>query len=186
MSLPLTRIPHLLKPRLLTHLRPHLHPFTMPIPNPSHPLPSPKLPASMSNLSTKPRLHLYTSSTPNGYKPPILLEELIAAYPANTSLTYDFTHLSFDDKDQKTPQFLEINPNGRIPALVDDNTVGKDGKSHKVFESANILLWLVGQYDPEYKFWFQDPVEQSVALSWIFFAYGGECVAPWHYLTMDV
>ena len=72
------------------------------------------------------------------------------------------------------PIFLDINPNGRIPALVDDNIKTPDGKGHQVFESASIMLWLVENYDQEYKFWFKDPVERSQALSWIYFIHGGE------------
>ncbi|OWZ63746.1 hypothetical protein AYX15_04322 [Cryptococcus neoformans] len=138
---------------------------------PSSPIPSPRLPESFSPEATTitPKLHLFTAATPNGYKPSILLEELHAAYPDNTEIVYDFTQLRFDHTDQKKPEFLKINPNGRIPALVDENVKG----GHNVFESASILLWLVERYDKEYKFWFKDPLEKSQALSWIFFAHGG-------------
>ena len=129
----------------------------------------------MQGLTTAPKLHLYTASTPNGHKVSILLEELILAYPqlAHSSLSYDFKYLSFDAKHQKLPAFLEINPNARIPALVDDNVM-VGGIGHKVFESASVMLWLVENYDSDYKFWFKDPVERSRAMSWIFFTHGGE------------
>jgi hypothetical protein len=104
------------------------------------PLPAPQLPESAAGSTAPAKLHLYTAGTPNGYKPSILLEELRLAYPdlKNGALSYDFTSLSFANKEQKDPEYLKINPNGRIPALVDDNAGG-----HNVFESASILIWLV-------------------------------------------
>ncbi|KZP22351.1 glutathione S-transferase [Athelia psychrophila] len=133
-------------------------------------LPEPQLPASIAALNATPKLHLYTVGTPNGFKVSVLLEELVAAYPelAKGPLAYDFTALSFAKNEQKSTAFLKINPNGRIPALVDDNHGG-----HNVFETASILIWLVENYDKENKFWFSDPLERSHALSWIFFAHGG-------------
>lgn len=71
----------------------------------------------------------------------------------------------------QTPEFLKINPNGRIPALIDNNVNPPSG--HNVFESASILLWLVDNYDTEYKLSFKDPLLKSDALSWIFFTHGG-------------
>ncbi|WVQ84895.1 hypothetical protein IAT38_007058 [Cryptococcus sp. DSM 104549] len=130
-------------------------------------LPAPKLPESFKDATSTP-LHLYTVGTPNGHKVSILLEELHAAYPDAKELAYDVVQIRFSELDQKKPEFLAINPNGRIPALVDDNAGG-----HKVWESASILLWLVENYDKEFKFWFKDPLERSTALSWIFFAHGG-------------
>ena len=133
-------------------------------------LPTPKLPESMKGLVAPPKLHLYTAGTPNGYKVSVLLEELVLAYPSlkHSDLSYDTVFLNFDDKQQLTPEFKAINPNGRIPALIDDNHGG-----HRVFESANVLLWLVENYDKEYRFWFKDPIERSTALTWIFFIQGG-------------
>lgn len=144
---------------------------------PVSPIPSPRRPESFPPEATTitPKLHLFTAATPNGYKPSILLEELRAAYPGNPEIAYDFTQLRFDHTDQKKPEFLKINPNGRIPALVDDNVEG----GHNVFESASILLWLVERYDKDYKFWFKDPLERSQALSWIFFAHGGKFSMSW-------
>ncbi|TYJ52293.1 hypothetical protein B9479_007108 [Cryptococcus floricola] len=138
-------------------------------------LPPAQLPETFAKAApADAKLHLYTVGTPNGYKPSILLEELAQAYPDNKELVYDFRALSFSETDQKKQEFLEINPNGRIPALVDDNVkVGGGGEGHRVFESASILLWLVERYDGEYKFSFEDPVERSQVLSWIFFAHGG-------------
>lgn len=90
-----------------------------------------------------PKIHLYTAGTPNGYKVSIMLEELREAYPdkAKKDLSYDVIPLSFAKNEQKSPAFLKINPNGRIPAIVDDNANAKN-----VFETASILLWLTSQY----------------------------------------
>jgi len=135
--------------------------------------PSPQLPESLSSVSSSPapspKIHLYTAGTPNGFKVSILLEELLLAYPNNPEVQYDFYALSFANKDQKSEQFLKINPNGRIPALVDDNIKG----GHNVFESISCMLWLVEQYDKDYKFWFSDPLLRSKAFSWIAFGQGG-------------
>ncbi|WRT70402.1 uncharacterized protein IL334_007400 [Kwoniella shivajii] len=131
-------------------------------------------PESFSSSDLKPKLHLYTAGTPNGYKPSILLEELHAAYPDSKELVYDFIPIRFSETDQKKPEFLSINPNGRIPALVDDNVQNPiNGQSHNVWESASILLWLTERYDEENKFTFDDPILRSDILSWIFFAHGG-------------
>ncbi|WVW85950.1 hypothetical protein I302_107988 [Kwoniella bestiolae CBS 10118] len=132
-------------------------------------LPSPQRPESFSSPDLAPKLHLYTVGTPNGYKPSILLEELHAAYPDSKELVYDFIPLSFSEKDQKKPEFLAINPNGRIPALVDENV----GGGHNIWESASILLWLIEQYDKDHKFSFTDAKLRADTLSWIFFAHGG-------------
>lgn len=146
--------------------------------------PQPQLSESIKSLKlpNPPKLHLYTAPTPNGYKISILLEELILAYPelATSELSYDFYQLSFDAKHQKMPEFTDrICLNGRIPALVDDNVLvdvggGKEKEGHAVFESGNVLLWLVENYDRDNKFWFQDKVERSAALNWLFFVQGGE------------
>jgi glutathione S-transferase len=140
-------------------------------------LPPLQKPESLKDSQVTPKLHLYTVGTPNGFKVSILLEELLLAYPdlKEGELAYDFSNISFQEKDQKKPEFLAINPNGRIPALVDDNVKDPStGKGHNVFESASILLWLVENYDKDNKFWFEDPLLRSKALSWIFFAHGGE------------
>ncbi|KAL7418270.1 Glutathione S-transferase 2 [Cryptotrichosporon argae] len=130
-------------------------------------LPAFQLPPS-HDAALAPKLHLYTAATPNGHKVSLLLEELRAAYSDAPELAYDYSVLDISTNIQKSAAFLAINPNGRIPALVDDNHAG-----HNVFESASILLWLTEQYDKENKFWFSDPLLKSKALSWIFFAHGG-------------
>ncbi|KAH9998552.1 glutathione S-transferase GstA [Xylariaceae sp. FL0662B] len=91
-------------------------------------------------MAEKSDIHLYTAQTPNGIKVSILLEEL--------GLKYQTTTLEFSKNQQKEPWFLEINPNGRIPALTDTFT---DGKPIRLFESGSILQYLVERYDTEHK-----------------------------------
>ncbi|MDP2246060.1 glutathione S-transferase family protein [Pseudomonas sp.] len=102
-------------------------------------------------------IDLYTAATPNGHKASIALEEL--------QLPYSLHALSFERKEQKTPAFLKINPNGRIPAIVD-----RDNDDFAVFESGAILIYLAeltGQLLP------QDPKGRSQVLQWLMFQMGG-------------
>ena len=78
--------------------------------------------------------------------------------------------INFSQNEQKEPWFIKINPNGRIPAIVDRSRGGQD--SFAVFESAAILLYLAQHYDTEFYFWFNpttDPDDYSEMLQWIFF-----------------
>lgn len=78
--------------------------------------------------------------------------------------------VSLSALEQKEPWFLEINPNGRIPALV-DNT---DGKDVRLMESGAILLYLADKYDPEHKLSFeQGSPEYYEVLEWLFWQVGG-------------
>ncbi|MET1077320.1 MAG: glutathione S-transferase N-terminal domain-containing protein [Pseudomonas sp.] len=102
-------------------------------------------------------IELYTAATPNGHKVSIALEELGMPYAAHT--------LSFDKHEQKTPAFLRINPNGRIPAIVD-----RANGDFAVFESGAILLYLAeqsGRLLPE------DAKGRSTAIQWLMFQMGG-------------
>ncbi|KAK3988361.1 disulfide-bond oxidoreductase YfcG [Cladorrhinum sp. PSN332] len=96
----------------------------------------------ISTMAAAPKsdIHLYTAGTPNGIKISMLLEEL--------GLPYKVTQLDFSKNEQKEPWFLEINPNGRIPALTDTFT---DGKPIRLFESGSIMQYLVDRYDTEHK-----------------------------------
>ncbi|AFK60762.1 glutathione S-transferase [Advenella kashmirensis WT001] len=76
-------------------------------------------------------LHLYTDSSPNGFKATIALEEM--------SLPYRLHHVRIETGDNRKPDFLALNPHGRIPVLVDDET------QVVLFESAAILLYLAEQ-----------------------------------------
>ncbi|AZD72134.1 glutathione S-transferase family protein [Pseudomonas chlororaphis] len=102
-------------------------------------------------------IDLYTAATPNGHKVSIVLEEL--------GLPYRVHALSFDKKEQKAPGFLKINPNGRIPAIVD-----RANGDFAVFESGAILLYLAelsGQLLPS------DPKGRSRVIQWLMFQMGG-------------
>lgn len=102
-------------------------------------------------------IDLYTAATPNGHKVSIVLEEL--------GLPYTVHALSFDKKEQKSEDFLKINPNGRIPAIVD-----RANGDFAVFESGAILIYLAelsGKLMP------QDAKGRSVVLQWLMFQMGG-------------
>lgn len=102
-------------------------------------------------------IDLYTAATPNGHKASIALEEL--------GLPYQVHALSFERKEQKAAAFLRINPNGRIPAIVD-----RDHDDFAVFESGAILIYLAektGQLLPS------DAKGRSLALQWLMFQMGG-------------
>lgn len=102
------------------------------------------------------RLQLYSLPTPNGQKVGIMLEECALAYEAHL--------VSFETNDQMTPEFLSLNPNNKIPAIVDPN--GPGGKPLALFESGAILLYLAektGQFLPA------DPAARYETLQWVFF-----------------
>lgn len=102
-------------------------------------------------------IDLFTAATPNGWKVSIALEEL--------GLPYDVRVLDFAQAEQKRPEFLAINPNGRIPAIVD-----RDGGDLAVFESGAILLYLAektGRLLPT------DVKGRSRAIQWLMFQMGG-------------
>jgi len=77
-------------------------------------------------------IQLYSLPTPNGVKISIMLEEI--------GLPYEPHLVRFDTNDQMTPEFLSLNPNNKIPALIDPN--GPDGKPLRLFESGAILIYL--------------------------------------------
>ena len=98
-------------------------------------------------------IDLYTAATPNGHKVSIALEEL--------GLPYQVHVLSFDQKEQKAPKYLKINPNGRIPAIVD-----RDNGDFAVFESGAILMYLAektGRLMPA------DVQGRSTVIQWLMF-----------------
>ncbi|PVH77010.1 glutathione S-transferase, variant [Cadophora sp. DSE1049] len=86
---------------------------------------------------------LYTSGTPNGQKVSMVLEAL--------GLKYETKHIDISKNTQKEEWYLKINPNGRIPAII-DRTETAEGKSHekRVFEGMAIMLYLCQKYDREY------------------------------------
>jgi GST-like protein len=100
---------------------------------------------------------LYTAATPNGYKISIALEEM--------GLEYQLHHLDLTSNEQKQPEFTAINPNGRIPAIVDH-----DNDDFAVFESGAILLYLAEKTG---KFLPQEPKARSQVIQWLMFQMGG-------------
>jgi GST-like protein len=78
------------------------------------------------------RLQLYSLPTPNGVKASIMLEEI--------GLPYEPHLVSFETKDQSSPEFLSLNPNGKIPAIIDPQ--GPEGRPLGLFESGAILVYL--------------------------------------------
>lgn len=114
-------------------------------------------------MAQKSALHLYTNQTPNGIKASILLEEL--------GLKYEVTTLNFSKNEQKQPWFLEINPNGRIPALTDELP---DGTPIRVFESGAILQYLIERYDSDHKFSYPRGTKEYYEVNnWLHWQMGG-------------
>ena len=102
-------------------------------------------------------IDLYTAPTPNGYKVSILLEEL--------KLPYNVVSIELEKKEQKKTEFLKLNPNGRIPTIVDH-----ENNDFTVFESGAILIYLA---EKSGKFLSSDPNGRSVTLQWLMFQMGG-------------
>ncbi|KAJ6788417.1 hypothetical protein PWT90_04698 [Aphanocladium album] len=114
-------------------------------------------------MATKTDITLYTAATPNGIKIPIALEEL--------GLQYKLHHIQIMENEQKQPWYLEINPNGRIPAITD---VLPDGKQIRVFESGAVLEYLVERYDKENKISYPaGSPEYWEVKSWLMWQIGG-------------
>jgi len=105
-------------------------------------------------------LQLYSLPTPNGVKVSIALEEI--------GLPYEAHLISFSNDDQMTPEFLSLNPNNKIPAIIDPD--GPEGKPIGLFESGAILLYLAektGKLIPN------DPVGLYKTIQWVMFQVGG-------------
>ncbi|MCF6314973.1 MAG: glutathione S-transferase N-terminal domain-containing protein [Marinosulfonomonas sp.] len=105
-------------------------------------------------------IQLYSFPTPNGVKVSIMLEELGLPYDAHT--------VSFANGDQFTPEFLSLNPNNKIPAIIDPD--GPDGKPMPLFESGAILIYLAektGKLMPK------GAAGRYEVLQWLMFQIGG-------------
>lgn len=108
-------------------------------------------------MKTNKDIHLYTASTMNGWKPVIFLEE--------ADVEYDITYIDFSKKEQKAPDYLKLNPNGKIPTIVD-----RSNNNFAVFESGAILWYLAEKYG---KFLPAEPNDRSLTLQWLMFQMAG-------------
>ncbi|MFK8137173.1 MAG: glutathione binding-like protein [Bdellovibrionales bacterium] len=104
-------------------------------------------------------IQLYSLATPNGQKVSIALEEM--------ELHYDAHKIDIMAGDQFSDHFISVNPNSKIPAIVDHLD---DGREFPVFESGAILLYLAEKTG---KFLSSDPLKRSETLQWLFFQMGG-------------
>jgi GST-like protein len=105
-------------------------------------------------------LQLYSLPTPNGVKVSIMLEEI--------GLPYEPHLVSFATNDQTSPEFLSLNPNNKIPAILDPN--GPGGKPLALFESGAILIYLAEKTG---KLLSPDPATRYETLQWLMFQMGG-------------
>ena len=108
-------------------------------------------------------LQLYSLATPNGIKVTILLEELLAS--GHTAAEYDAWLIRINEGDQFSSGFVHINPNSKIPALVDYSAE----PAIRVFESGSILLYLAEKFGA---FLPTDPSGRTEALNWLFWQMG--------------
>src|ERR1043165_1932623 len=106
------------------------------------------------------RIQLYSLPTPTGVKVWTMLEE--------TGLPYEPHTVSFDRNDQMSPEFLSLNPNNKIPAIIDPQ--GPGGVPLPLFESGAILIYLA---DKSGKLLPHDPVRRYQAIQWLMFQMGG-------------
>lgn len=106
------------------------------------------------------RIQLYSLPTPNGVKVSILLEE--------TGLPYEPHLVRFDTNDQLSPAFLSLNPNNKIPAILDPK--GPLGKPLALFESGAILIYLA---EKSHQFIPEDAAGRYETIQWLMFQMGG-------------
>ncbi|MBV1877795.1 MAG: glutathione-dependent disulfide-bond oxidoreductase [Pseudomonadales bacterium] len=108
-------------------------------------------------------LQLYSLATPNGVKVTVMLEELLEL--GITEAEYDAYIINIGEGDQFSSGFVEINPNSKIPALLDRST----SPPTRIFESAAILIYLAEKYNAFYP---KDPTQRAECLSWLFWQMG--------------
>ncbi|MEP6825716.1 MAG: glutathione S-transferase N-terminal domain-containing protein [Ramlibacter sp.] len=106
------------------------------------------------------RIQLYSLPTPNGVKASIMLEE--------TRLPYEVHLVDFGKNDQTSPEFLSLNPNNKIPAMIDPN--GPGGKPLALFESGAMLVYLAAKSG---RFMPKDDAGKYETLQWLMFQMGG-------------
>lgn len=108
-------------------------------------------------------LQLYSLATPNGVKVTILLEELLAK--GIEQAEYDAWYIDINEGDQFGSGFVEVNPNSKIPALMDHSTA----PATRIFESGAIMVYLAEKFDA---FIPNNPSEKAECLSWLFWQMG--------------
>jgi GST-like protein len=108
-------------------------------------------------------LQLYSMATPNGVKVTVMLEELLAL--GHQGAEYDAWLIRIGDGDQFTSGFVDINPNSKIPALLDRSTETPT----RVFESGSILLYLADKFDALLP---KAPAARAEVMSWLFWQMG--------------
>jgi GST-like protein len=106
------------------------------------------------------RIQLYSLPTPNGVKVSIMLEE--------TGLPYEVHRVAFEHNDQTSPEFSSLNPNHKIPAIIDPD--GPDGQPLALFESGAILVYLA---DKSNQLLPLDMAQRYHTLQWVMFQMGG-------------
>ena len=106
------------------------------------------------------RIQLYALASPNGVKASIMLEE--------TGLPYEPHYVSFATQDQLSPEFLSLNPYGKIPAIIDPN--GPDGRPLPLFESGAILIYLA---DKSGQLLARDSAARYETIQWLMFQMAG-------------
>ena len=106
------------------------------------------------------RIQLYSLPTPNGVKVSIMLEE--------TGLPYEPHRVDFGSNDQLTPEFLSLNPNNKIPAIIDPD--GPDGKPLPLWETGAILIYLAEKTG---KFMSMDAAKRYETIQWVMWQMGG-------------
>lgn len=108
-------------------------------------------------------LQLYSLATPNGVKVTIMLEELLAL--GHKGAEYDAWLIKIGDGDQFGSGFVDVNPNSKIPALMDHST----DENTRVFESGSILLYLAEKFGALLP---KDPAKRTQAINWLFWQMG--------------
>jgi glutathione S-transferase len=105
-------------------------------------------------------IKLYTWGTPNGKKVSIMLEEI--------AMPYEVSPINIGKNDQFKPEYLAINPNNKIPSIID--TEGPGGKPFTLFESGAILMYLA---EKSGKLWPADMRQRYLVIQWLMFQMGG-------------
>jgi GSH-dependent disulfide-bond oxidoreductase len=106
------------------------------------------------------RLQLYSLATPNGVKASVMLEEI--------GLPYEPHRVDFDAGDQRSPEFLSLNPYGKVPAILDPN--GPGGSPLPLFESGAILMYLA---EKSGQLLSNDPAHRFQTIQWLMFQMAG-------------